>query len=117
MESQRRLTARSSARVIVAVAEFLDCRTSPRRLRIAGIHRRTTHGASSGGMSLGRVSIAQRTGAVVTALWMTGQTVVGHGLPGGGVGDESADAGPDPGIAVEGAHADTDGVGVAEVAT
>ena len=53
---------------------------------------------------------------MVAALRVTGQAVVGHLLPRRGIGDERADAGPDPGIAVERAHADADRVGVAEVA-
>src|SRR4051812_36978107 len=48
---------------------------------------------------------------------MTRQSVVLNRLPRRGVGDEGADTRPDPRIAVERAHADTDRLRVAEVAT
>jgi hypothetical protein len=47
---------------------------------------------------------------------MAGQSVVGDRLPRRGIGDELADAWPDPRIAIERSHPDSDRVGVVGVA-
>jgi len=52
----------------------------------------------------------------VAALLVTGQTVVGDRLPGRRIGDELADARPDPRVTIERSHPDADRIGVAGVA-
>lgn len=52
----------------------------------------------------------------MAAVLVPGQSVLGDRLPRRGVGDELADAWPDPWIAIERAHPDADWVGVVGVA-
>jgi len=52
----------------------------------------------------------------VAAFLVTGQSVVVDRLPRRGIGDELADARPDPRITIERSHPDADGVGVPGVA-
>src|SRR4051794_37391725 len=77
--------------------------------------------SSGSAISYGRIGTIARylSGAAlrrgVAALGMAREAVVRDRLPGGGVGDELADARPDPGVLVERAHADADRIGVAGV--
>jgi hypothetical protein len=72
--------------------------------------RRTT------GLPSSAASPAERLRAAVATLGMPRQPVVRDRLPGRRGADELADTGTDPGVIVEGAHADPDRVRVARVA-